>query len=139
MDTMYSRFIFVENTISNLPKVPRVKSLGSDGLFCFISICKFGIFKNPFATITSLCEFFLRRLILLVQTKKSDFCELWQQHKQLKTMELSEAWPDIYSLGYMHQFQPEPTHKILWQQQKHWILKISSYRTYLKWLWRPSQ
>ena len=22
--------------------------------------------------------------------------ELWQQHKQLKTMEMSEAWPDTY-------------------------------------------
>ena len=30
--------------------------LGSDWLFCFISICKFGSFKNPFVTITSLSE-----------------------------------------------------------------------------------
>ena len=28
--------------------------------------------------------------------QKSDFYELWQQHKQLKTMEMSEAWPDTY-------------------------------------------
>ena len=43
-----------------------------DGLFCFITICKFGSFKNPFATITSLSEryFTFRRFILLVQTKK---------------------------------------------------------------------
>ena len=43
-----------------------------DGLFCFISICKFGSFKNPFATITSLSELYfrIRRFILLVQTKK---------------------------------------------------------------------
>ena len=69
---------FVENTISNLPKVPSAKFLGSDGLFCFSSICKFGFFKNPFAKITSLCELYFRfrRFILLVQTK-SDFCELW--------------------------------------------------------------
>ena len=26
----------------------RAKFLGSDGLFCYISICKFGSFKNPF-------------------------------------------------------------------------------------------
>ena len=44
--------------------------------------------------------------------KKSDFYELWQQHKQLKTKEMSEAWPDIFYEGYIHQFQPEPTHKI---------------------------
>ena len=39
---------------------------------CFISICKFGSFKNPFASITSLPELYFRfeRFILLVQTKK---------------------------------------------------------------------
>ena len=41
-------------------------------LFCFISICKFGSFKNPFATITSLSELYfrIRRFFSLVQTKK---------------------------------------------------------------------
>ena len=70
--TSYVRFTYVENTIDNMPKVPRTKFLESDGLFSFISICKFGCFKNPFATITSLFEFYfrLRRFILLVQTKK---------------------------------------------------------------------
>ena len=45
---------------------------GSDELFCFISICKFGSFKNPFATITSLSELYFRfrRFILLFQMKK---------------------------------------------------------------------
>ena len=40
--------------------------------FCFISICKSGSFKNPFAMITSLTELYfrLRRFILLIQTKK---------------------------------------------------------------------
>ena len=39
--------------------------------------------------------------------------ELWQQHKQLKTMEISsEAWPDVYNEGYRHQLQAEPNHKI---------------------------
>ena len=39
---------------------------------CFISICKFGSFMNPFATITSLSELYLkiRRFFSLVQTKK---------------------------------------------------------------------
>ena len=60
---------------------------------CFISTCKLDIFKNPFAKITSLSELYFRfrRFILLVQTKKSDFYELWQQYKQLKTMEMSKA------------------------------------------------
>ena len=44
-----SRFTFAENTIGNSPKVPRTKFLGSDGLLCFLSICKFGSFKNPFS------------------------------------------------------------------------------------------
>ena len=38
---------------------------------CFSIICKFGSFKSPFATITSLPEldFRFRRFILLIQTK----------------------------------------------------------------------
>ena len=68
----YKRFFFVENTISNSPKVQRGKFLLSDGLFCFISIGKFGSFKNPFAIITNLPLLFFRfrRFILLVQMKK---------------------------------------------------------------------
>ena len=31
----------------------------------------------------------------------------------------SEAWPDSYGEGYIHQFQPETTHKT--HQQKHWV------------------
>ena len=37
--------------------------------------------------------------------EKSDFYELQQQQKQVKTMKMSEAWPDIYDEGYMHQLQ----------------------------------
>ena len=71
-------------------------------------------FKNPFAVITSLSEilFRFRRFIMLVQTKKSDFYELWQQHKQHKTMKISESWPDTYHEGFIHECQPELTHKI---------------------------
>ena len=29
--------------------------------------------------------------------QKSDFYELRQQHKQLKTTEMNEAWPDTYN------------------------------------------
>ena len=68
----YSRFTFVENTISNSLEATTAKFLGINGLFCFISICKFGSFKNPFATITSLPELYLRirRFFSLVQIKK---------------------------------------------------------------------
>ena len=66
--------------------------LGSDGLFCFSSICKFDSFKNPFATITSLSELYFRFKDLFCWYKrKSDFYELWQQLKQLKPMEMSEV------------------------------------------------
>ena len=52
--------------------------------------------------------------------QKSDFYELWQQHKQLKTAAMSEGWPDSFDEGYIHHFQAEPTYKID-QQQKHWV------------------
>ena len=44
----------------------------SDRIFCFICICKFGSFKNPFAMINSLSELYFRfrSFILLVETKK---------------------------------------------------------------------
>ena len=50
----------------------RARFLGGDEVFCFISICRFGSFQNPFAMITSLSEihFRFRRFILLVQQKK---------------------------------------------------------------------
>ena len=60
------------NTISDLPKISIAKFLGSEALFYFSSICKFGNFKNPFLTITSLSELYFRfrRFILLVQMEK---------------------------------------------------------------------
>ena len=83
---------------------------------CFISICKFGNLKNSFAMITILSELYFRfrRSILLIQINKQkrDLYELWQQYRQLKTIEMREAWPGTYGEGYIHQFQPEFTHKI---------------------------
>ena len=105
------------------PKVLRAMFLGNDGLFCFSTICMFCSFKNSFAKITRLPELYFRfkSFILLVQTKKSNFYKLWQQQKQLKTMKMSEAWPDTFDEGYIHQLQPELSHKTRWQQQKHWV------------------
>ena len=50
----------------------RAKFLGNNGLFCYVSICKFGSLKNPFVMITNLSElcFRFRRFIFLMQTKK---------------------------------------------------------------------
>ena len=81
----YSRFTFVENAIGNSPKVTRITLLVSNELFCFISICKFGTFKNPFAIITSLSELYFRsrRFIILVQTKKVIY--------ELRTMTAAQA------------------------------------------------
>ena len=33
---------------------------------------------------------------------KNDFYELWQHHKQLKTMEMCEAWHDTYNEEYLN-------------------------------------
>ena len=68
----YSRFTFIENTISNLPKITRAKFLGSARLSYFIDISKFSSFKNPFTMITGLSKFCFRcrRFILLIQMKE---------------------------------------------------------------------
>ena len=70
---MYSRFTFLENSVTNSPKVLTAKFMGSEKLFCFSSICKFGSFKNPFSMITSLSELhfrFWRFTQMFVQMKK---------------------------------------------------------------------
>ena len=52
----YSRFTFIENTVIDSPKVLTAKFLGSDKLFCFINISKFGSPKNSFAAIIILSD-----------------------------------------------------------------------------------
>ena len=78
----------MENTVSNSSKVPRAKFLGSVGLFCFSNICRFSIFKDPFATITHLSELYFRfgRSILLVQTNKNlcSSTSCWKQWKWVR-------------------------------------------------------
>ena len=52
-------------------------------------------------------------LLCWYKQNKNDFYKIWQQHKQLNPMEVSEAWPDTYVEGYIPQFQPEtPSLKI---------------------------
>ena len=62
---------FLKNITSNSLNVTGAMFLGKHRLFCSISICKFGSFKDPFAMITSLPELYFRfrRFMLLVKTK----------------------------------------------------------------------
>ena len=76
---------------------------------CLSSICKFGSFKKLLVTITGLFELYFRfrRFILLVQAKKNDFHELWQQYKLLKTwrwvrFDLILAMRDIYIISNLN-------------------------------------
>ena len=58
-------------------------------LFYFIGKSKFGSFSNHLSVIINLNN--LSNLF-------------WQQHKQLKTINMNEAWLDIYGEGYKYQF-----------------------------------
>ena len=52
--------LYVENTISNSPKVPRATFLGWDRpFFCLISIHRFGNFKNSFKQLLACLNFTL--------------------------------------------------------------------------------
>ena len=62
--------------------------------------------QEPFCNdYTSLSELYfgMKGFILLVQTKK---VFLWAMAAQHKTMEMSEAWPDIFYEGYKHALPP---------------------------------
>ena len=41
----------------------------------------------------------IQRIYSVGKNEKSNFYELWQYLKQLKSMKMSEAWPDIYKEG----------------------------------------
>ena len=44
---------------------------------CFINMRKFGSFKNPFATITSLCELLMQKIYSADMNERSNFNELY--------------------------------------------------------------
>ena len=49
-------------------------------------------FKNPFTMITSLSElYFGFRRFIVGTNNKTDFYELWEQQKELKTTKMSKA------------------------------------------------
>ena len=67
-------------------------------------------FCNDYYPVWTLLQ--IKKIYSVGTKKKSDFFELWQLHKQLKTMEMSQAWPNTFDKGYIHWLQPERTHKI---------------------------
>ena len=104
----YSRITFlVKNTIYNSPKVTRVNSLRIDRIFYFI------ITKQVWQLQKPLYNDYQRELHLDAEDlfccckKRSNFYELWQQHKQPKTMQMNQASSDICDEEYIHQFKPE--------------------------------
>ena len=74
--------------------------MGRNGLFCLISVCKFGSLKNPFPTITSLSELYFRfrRFIFLVQMKKVisvNYGSSWKPWKWVR-LDLIFSMRDVY-------------------------------------------
>ena len=133
-----SRFTFVENTISNSPKIPRVKFLWSDGLFCFSSICKFGtLLEQLLAFLNFNCNFRLRRFILLLQTKKvismnyGSSANSWKPWRWVR-LDLILTW-GIYTLipTWTHSQNSPAAAEAM-------NLKIPSHGTSLKWSQRLS-
>ena len=136
----YSRFTFVENSLSNLPKVPKAKFQGSERLFCFISICKFCSFKNPFAMITGLSELYLRfrKFILLVQSKKVISMNNDSSTSSYKPW----RWVRLDLILLMRNININSNLNTLTKftsSTRTMGLKISSYGTSLKWLLKSSQ
>ena len=41
----------------------------------------------------------MQKIISVAIKERSLFHDLWQQHKRVKTMEISETWTDIYDGG----------------------------------------
>ena len=79
----YCRFIFVENTVSN--------SASYEQFHKFIGMSRFGGSKNAFAMVTDLSErHFDTNFFPFDKNERNDLYGLWQQHKQLKTMEFNK-------------------------------------------------
>ena len=120
-------------------KFPRARFLEKDRLFCFISNCKFGSFKNPFAVITSLSEpsFRFKRFILSVQTKKVISINYGSSTSSLKPwtwvrLDLVLAIRVIYINSNLN-----PLTKFTSSRSTEF--RGIPHGTYLKWSQRPSQ
>ena len=123
----YSRFAFAKNTWE-----PSFWNMMDS---CFITISKFGSFKNLFATITSLSELYFRfrRFILLVQTKKVISMNYGSSTRSWKPWTWGLTW---YFLWGIYTSIPTWTHsQNSLAAAEALSLKISSYGTSLK-RWR---
>ena len=119
-----------------------MQSLGSHNTacFCFISIHKFGRFKNPFETITNLpgLYFRFRRFILLLQTKKvismnyHSTTSSWKPWRWVR-LELILALRDIFINSNLN-----PLTKFIRSSRSTEFKDILPW-TSLKWSWRLSQ
>ena len=115
-------------------QVLRPTFLESDRFFCFISIHKFGSFKNSFAMIIDCLNF----------TLVSEDLFSWVMDVAWEAKKHGDEWGLTWYLWWgintsIHQFQLEPTHKIKLSAAEWPSLKISSHGTSLKWSRRPSQ
>ena len=45
---------------------------------------------------------YIQKIYYIGANEQTDFYELWQQHKLLKTMEMNEIQPDTYNEGFIH-------------------------------------
>lgn len=100
-----TRLVFLEKISENLPLQIYLccrqcqqfvnshvnQMFGKRQTFFFISIRKFGSFKNSFTTIASISGCLFRCRIFVLMAQRSNFYELQQQQKQLKTLEINEA------------------------------------------------
>ena len=69
--------------------------------FVLLAYASFAASRTFLQQLLVCLNFRIRRFILLLQTK-SDFYELWQQHKQLKTMMMNETWLGTSYEGYIY-------------------------------------
>ena len=142
MNRSYSRFTIAENTISILPKFPGLKFQRKGGLFCFISICKFRSFRNPFAMVSSLSELFFKfRFIPLVKTKvnSANYGSTTSSYNPRRWVRLDPIFAlgdiyinfNLYSLNHddspsqqenSHKFCDETRHPVLGLMEIQWIL-----------------
>ena len=114
-------------------------------IFCSISISKFGIFKNPLTTITSLSELYLWRFILLVQTKKvisisygssTSSWKPWTLVRLHLIFKMKDIYVCMYVYIYIYIYISIPTrtqtqNSVAAPEAPNW--KISSHDTSLKW------
>ena len=85
----YSRFTFIENTISNSPEVTRASLWEVMDSFVLLAYTSLAASRTLLQRLLACLNFTLESEIFLFGTnEKNDFYERWQQHKKLKTMEM---------------------------------------------------